>query len=381
MKSWLCRVLLVQVLLLAVTAGAYTAGCGFAVEKVTRVTNSGGKSQTARDNARCITVDPSGVAHMVWVDDKDGNPEIYYASIAGEVVSPVVRITRSDSVSSFPCIASEGSNVYILWRESLRTSRQIFYVRLVGGQEVARKQITNAALGAGCPVASVGPDKALHIAWHQGAPNMTAVYYGKIVGDSLVTKTGLCTSHPAAFRPDIACDSKGKVLAVWYEGLDIKSRLWDGTAWQPETLVKTNHNRSWRLSLANISEGKWGLAWFDQAPMTSDVQAMFYDGKAWSGETRVNTGQIGFYPAAAGLGGGGLLVAWEDQDKKQDSVDYLLMMRCYDGLKWGEPIEIARGSAMSRYCSLAPAGSVVHAVWFSPAPGNDEIFYGLLRRK
>jgi hypothetical protein len=103
----------------------------------------------------------------------------------------------------------------------------------------------------------------------------------------------------------------------------------------------------------------------------------FFDGKAWSGKTRINQGQTGFYPAAASFGPGRVLVVWEDQDKPRG--EYMLMMRCFDGSRWGSPSEITRGKAMSRYASLAASGDLVHAIWFGAAAGNNEIFHGLLR--
>jgi len=379
MKSTLLRFLSVQLVTLALISGAWAADCGYSLEKITRVTNSGGKSQTARDNARCICVDSRGTAHMVWTDDRDGNVEIYYATLSGDKVTSEVRLTDTPGESSFPCIALQGDNVYILWQETAGRTSQIYLVHLLNGKEQARKKLTSSLLGASCPVSAVGPDGTLHIAWHDGTGSMTAVFYGKIVGDSLVNQTEICAKHPGAFRPDIAVGHAGEVLVAWYEGLEIKSKLWDGKAWGDEVLAATNDNREWRLSLTAMSGGKWALAWYNQALTGTDVLAKFYDGKTWYGQVRLNTGQNGFYAAVTGLDGGGLLATWEDQDLANGK--YLLAMSCYDGRAWSKPAEVIRDGAMSRYSSLAPAGDTVHVLWFSSKPGNDEIFHGLLRRR
>jgi hypothetical protein len=374
-------VLCLPLLLLATPVHPPAAPCPSTVERVTQITKSAGTSQTARGNERCIGVDPTGRAHMVWEDYRDGNFQIYYASIIGDSVSPEVRLTRLAENSNFPCVACYGENVYILWQETIiKTPEtcQICYVRIAGGKEEARSQITTAALGANCPASAVGPDGALHVAWHQGVGNLTTIHYGKIVGDSVVARAGIATQHPGASRPDIACDSAGRILIVWFEGTQIKSRLWNGTAWQPELVVADNKSKAWRMSLCNLSENSWALAWFDQASKTTDVWASFFDGTAWHDETRVNTGQTGFYPATAHIGEGTLIVTWEDQDKAKG--EYMLMMRCFDGGGWGQPSEITRGRAMSRYASLAPAGDSLHLIWFGSASGNNQIFHGLLRR-
>ena len=357
------------------------AECGFAVDRITQVTKAAGKSQTARDNARCIYVDPGGTAHMVWTDDRHGpsNIEIYYAAVADGSVSREVRLTNSLAESSFPCIAGRGEDIYVLWQEKIGSIFQICYVHLRDGRELARREVTSSILDAGCPVAAVALDGSLHIAWHEGPMNMTAIYYGRMVSDSLVVRTEICTKHPTAFRSDIAVNASGHVLLAWYEGLDIKSRLWDGRAWGDETLVATNDNREWRLSLAAAAGGKWALAWYNQAATGTDVLAALYDGKTWYGRTRVNTSQNGFYPAIACFDGDKLVVTWEDKDKADGK--YLLLMSCYDGRSWSEPADIMRDTTMSRYSSLAPVKDAVHVVWFGPKTGNDEIFHGLLRRK
>ena len=366
---------------LALAVAVAYADCPFTVEKATQVTKAAGISETALANEKCVWVDPAGTVHLVWEDDRDGNLEIYYASLTGQGISPETRITKSQDESNLPCIVGESDNVYILWQETISKTPQLFYLRMVAGKEVVRKQITRTAMGASCPVAAVGPDKAVHIAYHQGVGNMTTIHYGKIVGDSLVAKTEICTKHLGAFRPDIACDAAGRLLMVWYEGLDVKSRLWDGGAWQEELPVATNSNRSWRLSVSNISPGQWVAAWFDQGSRAMDVWAMFFDGKTWHDKSRVNTGQIGFYPTTVCFGPDKAMVVWEDQDKRGENVDYLLMMRCFDGKSWGVPAEISRGPAMSRYASLAATAGAVHAVWFSPLGGNREIFHTVLRKK
>lgn len=371
-------VVISQVVVLLLAAGVASADCPFRVETVTQITRAAGKSQTARSNQRCIWVDPAGTVHLIWEDDRDGNFEIYYQSLSSKGNSPQTRITKSQGESSFPCITGDRDTVYVLWQETVSNTPQLFYLRMVAGKEVIRKQITQSAMGAWSPATALGADKALHLVYHVGAGNVTTIHYGKIVGDSLVAKAEICNKHLGAFRPDIACDATGRMLVVWYEGPDVKSRLWDGSAWQEELLVAANSQRAWRLSVSNMSPGRWVAAWFDQGPKTTDVWVAFFDGKTWHDKSRLNTGQIGFYPTAACFGPDKVIVAWEDQDKQGESVDYLLMMRCFDGKTWGVPAEIARGSNMSRYASLAPAGDTIHAIWFSPFMGNYEIFHATL---
>jgi hypothetical protein len=370
---------LVLAVLLSIVPASWSDGrCGFTVEEIRRITFADGKSQTARNNARCICVDPMGTVHMVWEDSRSGNFEIYYTSLTGDSTSPALRISDSRGESVAPCIACDSSNVYMLWQEHLGTNYEIFYLRMAEGKEIARRRITRNALDSGAPVAAVGSDGALNIAWHEGPYDRTRVLYGRIVGDSLVLRTPIADKHPGAFRPDIVCKPDGTMLVVWFEQQDIKSRAWNGKTWGEEQLVVRNNSKPYRLSLTDIGGEKWALVWFDRTAEASyDVLAKFCDGNRWYGQVEIDTGNRAYYPSITGLGDGKAIAVWEEQDKA--SREFLLLLRCYDGTAWTEPTELIRDTALSRYCSLASAGGRVHAIWFSPRPGNNEIYYGLLR--
>lgn len=379
MNSWQFRVLVTCVIFVTAALAACASDCPYSLVKTMRVTSALGKSRTGRDNARCICRDVTGKLHMVWEDTRSGNFEIYYALATSDSVLGEVRITSSRGESTHPCVACDSEDVYILWQERAGRTFDVYYAHLRAGQVIARRAITRTHLDSSCPVAAVGPDGALHIAWHEGPYKQTAIYYGKIVGDSMITKQPICTTHPEAFRPDIACDDEGRLLIVWFEGPEVKSRFWDGTAWGQEQLVATNRSRSWRLSVAWIGNGKWGSAWFDNSEKGSDVFAKFFDGDKWYGQVRLDDAEIAYYPSITGLRPGEIAAVWEEQ--APDKSAYRLVLRCCDGRDWSEPLEIYLESVAGRYASMTYHDDELHTVWFSAKPGNDEIYYGLLRRK
>jgi hypothetical protein len=316
---------------------------------------------------------------MVWEDKRGGNFETYYASLTPDSVIDEIRITRTRAESSYPCVACDGSNVYILWQEFTGKVFDLYYARLVDGEIAVRKRVLSTNLDSSCPVAAVGIDGNLHIAWHEGPFKQTAVYYGKIAGDSLVERQVVCEVHPEAFRPDIACNENGEILLAWFEGLEIKSRLWDCEAWGEEILVATNEARSWRLSVAGIGEAGWALAWFDNTAEGSDVYVKFFDGKEWHDQVTVSKAFLAYYPSVTALGEGELAVIWEEKDPPTDN--HLIMLSCYRNGDFSEPMALYRNRAAGRYPSLATHKGDLHAVWFSGMHGNDEIFHGLLRRE
>jgi hypothetical protein len=168
-------------------------------------------------------------------------------------------------------------------------------------------------------------------------------------------------------------------LVTWFEGFEVKSRIWNGMSWEEERLIATNKSRPWRLSVASFPEDRWAIAWFDKTEESSDILVKFYDGEAWYGQTKISLDRGAYYPSLTSLGGGNLAAVWERNDPERE--EYVLVVRCYNGKDWSTPLEIYKESVAGRYASLAPHEDQLHAVWFSGKAASNEIYHGLLRRK
>jgi hypothetical protein len=352
----------------------------FDLEKTIQVTNARARAQTTRSSGRCLCIDADGNAHMAWEDGRYLNAfEIFYTSAIGDSVLPEIRLTRSHTESSYPAIACDSADVYIVWEETMGHDSEIYYVHLRDREEVARIRVTDTNLDSSCPVCAVGPDGAVHLAWHEGPFQQTAVYYAKVVDDSIVATAPICTKHPEAFRPDIACDGQGRILIIWFEGMEVKSRFWDGVSWGEEQLVGTNLSKPWRLSVASLRNGTWAAVWFHRGEAGEEVFAKFWDGTDWYDQTKISRNWPGYYPNVAPLGQDGAVVAWEERVPGLDQ--RTVVVRCYDGENWGDPLEIYQHRHNGRYASVASHGDLIHAMWFSGMSGSNEIYYARLRKR
>ncbi|MGQ9602731.1 MAG: hypothetical protein ACUVUU_00800 [bacterium] len=348
-------------------------------ESLKRITNAAGQSRTARGNARCICATEDGKIHMVWEDDRRGNYDIYYAWCEGEKVSENIQICATSGESSFPCIACFGKDVFILWEEKQNTFSNIFYVHLKDGKEIARKQITRSRLDSSCPVAVADNEGNLHIAWHEGPYKQTAIYYGKIVSDSLVETIPICTKHPEAFRPDMACDDQGRLLIVWIEGNKIRSKLYDGSAWGEEMLVGETATSPWRISSAWLGDQRWATSWFDNTAGELRIKFKVFDGKNWTNEQFVDEAVAAYYPSIVRVADDDIFVLWEQVDKNAENRK--IVLRRFRKAKWSQPLTIYDEKSPGRYASGVWFADKLHIVYFSSLTGNDEIFYLTLRRK
>ena len=87
----------------------------------------------------------------------------------------------------------------------------------------------------------------------------------------------------------------------------------------------------------------------------------------------------GYYPNVAAIGTEGVVVGWEEQIPGIDQKT--VVIRCYDGREWGEPLEIYRDRRNGRYVSVAAHRDLIHALWFSSMSGSKEIYYARLRKR
>jgi hypothetical protein len=324
-------------------------------------------------------VDARGRVHLVWEDDRNMNREIYYASIVDGGAPRELRITRTPAESSFPCIVSDSLDTYILWEEVIGLYSDIMYARIRDGKVVVKKRLTNTHLDSSCPVSALGPDGSLHIAWHEGPFKQTAIYYGRVVGDSLIGTYGVCTNSPEAFRPDISCDRDGRLMVIWPEGDRMSSRLYNGIEWEDEKPIADLEYIPWRMSVAGLPDGRWAAAWFDGRNDTNRVYVAFCDSGTWQGADLLagDEGVTSYYPDLAVSESGDLVAVYESRVLSKNYCT--INTRCYDGRTWGEPAEVYHQRAPGRYASIAFHKGVLHSVWFSMMLNSDEIYYSTMR--
>jgi hypothetical protein len=96
---------------------------------VTRLTNDINSSKQP-----CIVVSGNNV-HLTWYDNRDGNYEIYYkrSTNGGSTWGADTRLTDDFSYSSYPSIALSSSNVHVLWMDERDGNKEIYYKRNPNG--------------------------------------------------------------------------------------------------------------------------------------------------------------------------------------------------------------------------------------------------------
>jgi hypothetical protein len=128
----------------------------------TRLTN-----QASRSSSPSISASGSNV-HVVWFDERDGNAEIYAKrSIdGGASFGADVRLTSDPAVSEYPCVLVSGPNVHVVWMDDRDGNTEIYAKRSTDGGTTwsgDARLTSDTARSTDPSVAATGA--VLHVVW------------------------------------------------------------------------------------------------------------------------------------------------------------------------------------------------------------------------
>ncbi|MEO0094274.1 MAG: exo-alpha-sialidase [candidate division WOR-3 bacterium] len=171
-----------------------------------------------------IAVDNTDV-HIVWNDDRHGFPnlEIYYIhSLDGGLTwGPEIRLTEADNYSVEPCIAVQGSTVYVAWGDERNPGNMEVYYKYSTDRGINWSQdyrLTNVSQTDGCPSIAVSGTN-VHIAFVSWRTGYQEIFYKNSTngGATWSSDTRFTFDNNASSHPCVAI-SGSYVYVVWYDG-------------------------------------------------------------------------------------------------------------------------------------------------------------------
>jgi hypothetical protein len=194
------------------------------------------------DNAS-ITMQQDTI-HVVWVDQRDGNYEIYYKRSIdnGMGWTPGMRLTNNASNSWSPAVRCSGSYVYVIWADDRNGDWEIYYKRSTDNGQTWGSDIrlTYSNDGARLPCLAVAGD-IVHIAWSDERDGNFEIYYKKSLDNGYTWGAGMRLTNAIGTSgyPSIAV-SNNDVHVAWEDDRDNWSEIYyiyspnSGNTWEPE---------------------------------------------------------------------------------------------------------------------------------------------------
>ena len=352
-----------------------------------RLTNNSNDSRTSFtpfNNALCIAASGS-VVHIVWIDHRDGNNELYYKRSTDEGVSWGIdtRLTNDTAYSIEPSVAVSGSVVHIVWRDYRDGNNEIYYKRSTdsGVSWGTDTRLTfNTAFSRFPSVAVSG--SVVYVVCDDNRDGNYEIYYKRSTdgGASWGIDTKLTNGTAGSFNPSVAV-SGSVVLVVWTDDRDGNFEIYnkrstdEGVSWRVDTRLTNISGLSSPSSVAVSGS----VVHIVSSEFREEKDAVVYykrstdGGASWGIDTKLTNGTADSFNPSVAVSGSVVLVVWFDTRDGNNEIYY--KHSTDEGVNWEIDTRLTNNSASSQFPSIAVSGSVVHVVWTDYRDGNPEIYY------
>jgi hypothetical protein len=348
-----------------------------------RLTNDTALSYTCNNHAWCVA-SSGDVVHVIWYDFRDGNYEIYYkrSTDAGVSWGADTRLTNNSAVSSSPSVSVSGQVVHVVWVDSRDGNNEIYYKRSIdaGVSWGADTRLTNNSYNSANPSVSVS-GQVVHVVWLDQRDADPEIYYKRSTdgGVSWGADTRLTYNPSLSNCPSVSVSSS-VVHVVWHDLRDGNVEIYykrstdGGISWGADTRL-TNDPAVSQFPSVSVSGQVVHVVWYDQRDGNREIyyKRSTDGGVSWGADTRLTNNSADSYNPSVSVSGQVVHVVWWDSRDGNNEIYY---KRSTDaGISWGADTRLTNNSAISVSPSVSVSGQVVHIVWYDNRDGNNEIYY------
>ncbi|UCE37930.1 MAG: hypothetical protein JSW00_01420 [Thermoplasmata archaeon] len=328
----------------------------------------------------------NGKVHVVWGDYSGGNTDIYYKYFDGTIWQPEQEISNDSGTGdqAFARIAVDNGKLHVVWMDFRDDDYDIYY-RFYNGTDWEPVQEISTDIGTenqSYPAIAVENDKA-HVVWMDYGDGDWDIYYRFYNGIGWEPEQEISTDigSETQFDPSLAVEN-GKVHVVWEDNRDgdndIYYRYYNGIDWQWEQVISTDNatERQMSPSIA-VENGKVHVVWHEYENVMFDIDDIYYryfDGNFWHEDVPIitNTSHSQFPKIA--VENNDIYVTWQRMEVALGFYD--IYYKHFNGVTWEQEIEIA-GIPMvnNANAAIAVENAEVHIVWEDTRHGDWDVYY------
>lgn len=303
-------------------------------------------------------IDAQGHVYVVWLDERDGDQDIYFArSISLGVTggfTASVKVnddeTREPAVDEFgdpeyvepaafqthPMVAlGTKGEIYVVWQDYRRAQADIYFSKSMDGGRTFRRnvKVTDEFGSAGqlYPTLAVSPDGTIVLAWHDHRKGNADIFFarstdgGESFSRNLMVSDDETKTHQ--FNPSLAVDAKGHIYIAWHDlrnnsqpDIYFGKSVDGGKSFGLNIKVSDDSSDAFQFhpSIAVTSDGTIGVVWEDKRYDNFDI---FFSLSRDRGKTFTKNVQIDddggsedqLFPSLAVSESKRFLVMWSDQ--------------------------------------------------------------------
>lgn len=327
------------------------------------------------------------VVHVVWQDDRDGNYEIYYKRSAnsGANWGSDTRLTNFTLNSMNPSIAVSGQSVHVVWMDFRDGNREIYYKLSTDGGVTwgSDVRLTNNASLSQAPNVSVS-GQSIHVVWDEYRDGNYEIYYKRSTdgGLSWGADTRLTNYSAASNAPTISV-SGANIHVVWVDERDGNPEIYykrssdAGVSWSTDTRLTNNIYYS-SSSCITVSSAVVHVVWEDKRD--GGNAELYYKrstdgGLNWGTDSRLTNNSANSEAPSVVASGAVIHIVW--QDERDGNLEVYYKRSTDEGVSWSADARLTNNIHVSAQPSVASSGTIVHVIWEDTRDGDYEIYYKL----
>lgn len=322
--------------------------------------------------------------HVVWYDERDGNFEVYYKRSPDEGVSwgADTRLTIDPGTSWFASVTASGADVHVIWMDDRDGNFEIYYKQSADGglSWGTDTRLTNDTAHTQFPSVSVS-GSTVNVIWQDSRDGNTEIYYKRSPDGGLSWGTDTRLTNDTAGSIFASVSASGSIVNVtWEEYRDGNPEIYykrspdGGLSWGADTRLTFN-------ALISFSSSVWAsglevhVVWYDNRDGNSEI---YYKrspdgGLSWGNDTRMTISGGGSFHPSVTVSGSNVHIAWWDERDGDTEVYYKISTNT--GITWGADTRLTFSADESGHPSIAISGQTVHVLWYDLRDGNAEIYY------
>jgi hypothetical protein len=350
------------------------------IDPAVRVSDTAGRSDAP---SLAWTGSEYGIA---WVDDRGGNDEIFFARVAadGELLAEPTRVTDSPGEGRDPSLVWTGEAYAVAWVDDLDGNFEVYLAGLsaTGALATGPLRLTDDPEFSGSPdLEWTGSE--LVVAWNDGRDGNFEIYLArldpegsKIGGDLRFTTEDSFSATPSLTWVD------DELVITWSDDRDGNNEIYfaraDAAGGKVGADVRVTDQAAYSSSpqVANAGAVR-ALTWLDLRDPDRELYfaRLTAAGVSQTGDVRLSDLAVatGNATSAASAWTGDQLGVAYSSDGEADA-DVLLTRRDLEGATLAADVPVADGPEQSVEVDMVWTGSVYAVAWADDRDGNLEIY-------
>jgi len=264
--------------------------------------------------------------HVIWVDDRDGNWEIYYkvSRDGGRTWSNDTRLTYDDANSVNPSILVNDENIYVLWKDYRNGPAEVYYKVSNDNGLTWSKDIRFTHDDTPSYFPAIGVEKNnICIAWQDiGKKHNIYCKVSKDGGKNWSEPTLLSHGSDDSEKPSVTI-SGNYIHIVWQDYRDGNWEIYykvsrdGGRTWSNDTRLTYDDANSVNPSVLAY-KNNLSLIWMDDRDGNWEIyyKVSRDGGRTWSNDTRLTYDDANSYAPSFSLERNTIYLVWERYDEK-----------------------------------------------------------------